>query len=137
MPNKKKLSPEDAFGRVIRERRLELGLTQSDLEGNGDGLERSYISRLESGKYQVCLRGILFLARALGMTSAELMRQVEMRLYGPARAGTHGIVAGDGHAKSLADHHQAATSGDGMAKSQIPAKRSKKTSLGRKKGAEL
>lgn len=76
---KMKLTPEDAFGRVLRERRLVLGLTQADLESEG-GLERSYISRLEAGRYQVCLRGILHLARALQMTPSQLMREVELRL---------------------------------------------------------
>lgn len=79
---KMKLTPEDAFGRVLRERRLALGLTQADLESEG-GLERSYISRLEAGRYQVCLRGILNLARALQMTPSQLMREVELRLDGP------------------------------------------------------
>lgn len=105
---KTKLTPEDAFGRVLRERRLALGLTQADLESEG-GLERSYISRLESGRYQVCLRGILSLARALQMTPAELMRDVELRLQGkeppeqkvPVSFGSDGSsVAVDGHASS-------------------------------------
>lgn len=101
---KTKLTPEDAFGRVLRERRLALGLTQADLESEG-GLERSYISRLESGRYQVCLRGILSLARALQMTPAELMRDVELRLQGkeppvqkvPAQSGSDGFPV-DSHA---------------------------------------
>ena len=82
------MTPEDAFGRVIRERRLALGLTQSDLEGE-DGLERSYISRLEAGQYQVCLRGILHLAKVLDMSSAELMEEVDRRLLQASSNSNH------------------------------------------------
>lgn len=77
-------TPEKVFGQVIKERRLRLGLTQLDLEGE-DGLERSYISRLETGQYQVCLRGILHLARMLDTTSAELMDEVEQQLQKKTR----------------------------------------------------
>ena len=73
-------SLEDAFGRVIRERRLELGLTQLDLEGEDAGLEQSYISRLEAGKFQVCLRGIFHLASVLEMTPGQLLDEVNKRL---------------------------------------------------------
>lgn len=75
-----RLTPEDVFGRVIRERRLALGLTQADLEAE-DGLEQSYISRLEAGQYQVCLRGILHLARVLKMTPSQLLEEVERKLH--------------------------------------------------------
>lgn len=72
-----KLSPEDAFGRVIRQRRMQLGLTQADLEDpEGEGLERSHISRLEAGKAEVGLRGILHLAERLQMGADELMAAV-------------------------------------------------------------
>ena len=77
--SQKPITPEDAFGRIARERRLALGLTQAEIEGEVI-MERSYISRLEAGHYQVCLRGILHLAKALKMSSAELMEQVEKKL---------------------------------------------------------
>jgi len=62
------VSPEVLFGNIIRQHRIQQGLTQSDLEGE-DRLERSYISRLEAGQYQVCLRGILHLAFIVMSTS--------------------------------------------------------------------
>lgn len=77
--SRESMTPEDAFGRIVRERRLALGLTQAEIEGE-EIMERSYISRLEAGHYQVCLRGILHLAKALKMSSAELMEQVERKL---------------------------------------------------------
>ena len=78
---KGRLSPEDAFGRVIRERRLQLGLTQADLEDpEGGGLERSHISRLEAGKSEVGLRGILHLAAKLQMSPEELIGEVVKKM---------------------------------------------------------
>ena len=86
MPAKKKKTRtktpatlEDAFGQIIREQRLALGLTQVDLEGEDAGLEQSYISRLEAGKFQVCLRGIFHLAKVLNMTPADLLDLVDQR----------------------------------------------------------
>jgi transcriptional regulator with XRE-family HTH domain len=75
------LTPEDAFGRVVRERRLELKLTQADLEGE-DGLERSYISRIEAGKTQACLRNILSLAEKLQMPAEHLIAETVRRMKG-------------------------------------------------------
>ena len=73
------VSPEVLFGNIIRQHRIQQGLTQADLEGE-DGLERSYISRLEAGQYQVCLRGILHLAQALGISAAQLINELESAL---------------------------------------------------------
>lgn len=73
------LTPEEAFASVLRERRAALGLTQADLEAD-DVMDRSYISKLELGKRQVCLRGILHLAEAMRMTPGELMDAVAARM---------------------------------------------------------
>ena len=55
MDNKQNnVSPEVLFGNIIRQHRIQQGLTQADLEGE-DGLERSYISRLGAGQYQVAM----------------------------------------------------------------------------------
>ncbi|MBL7989673.1 MAG: helix-turn-helix transcriptional regulator [Chlorobi bacterium] len=72
--------PEVAFGLVLRQLRLERGLTQADLEGD-DIMERSYISRVESGRTQICLRGILHLAEKLQLTPAELMAAVSEKMH--------------------------------------------------------
>jgi transcriptional regulator with XRE-family HTH domain len=69
------LTLEIVFGQVIRDHRKRKGLTQIDLEGE-DRMERSYISRIERGQVQVCLRGIVHLAERLEMTPAELMDEV-------------------------------------------------------------
>lgn len=83
MSNKEgKPTPEEAFAKVLKERRLALGLTQTDLEAD-DVMDRSYISKLELGKRQVCLRGILHLAEALRMSPGELMDAVASRMKAP------------------------------------------------------
>lgn len=69
------ISPEVAFGRILRNRRIALGLRQSDLEHH-DFLDQSYISKLERGERQVCLRGILHLANVLQLTPGELIDEV-------------------------------------------------------------
>ena len=79
IPKGKPLSPEIAFALVIRERRASLGLTQADLEGDGE-FDHSYISRLEKAERQVCLRGLLHLAAKLQMTPETLISEVVKRL---------------------------------------------------------
>lgn len=74
-------TPEAAFAQIVRARRIELNLKQADLEGDEE-IDRSYISRIESGKRQICLRAILHLSRKLQMSPGELMDQVE-RLVNP------------------------------------------------------
>lgn len=81
IPAGEKLSPEMAFALVLREKRMALDMTQADLEGDGD-FDHSYISRLERGERQVCLRGIIHLARKLQMTPAELMEEVMEKMEG-------------------------------------------------------
>jgi len=72
------ITPELAFGLVLREHRLRLGLSQYDLEG--DDMDRSYVSKLELGKRQVGLRGFIHLARKLQMTPVQLMAEVIERI---------------------------------------------------------
>ena len=74
-----KLTPEIAFGLVLREKRMALGLTQADLEDD-DTMDHSYISRLERGERQVCLRGIISIAGKLQMRPEELLADVLTRL---------------------------------------------------------
>lgn len=67
-----------AFAQVLRERRKALGLTQQDLEE--DGVAQSYISKLELGKRQVCLRNFIHIVEMLETTPVELMDAVMKRL---------------------------------------------------------
>lgn len=79
IPTGKALTPELAFAIVLRERRMALGLSQADLEGDGD-MDQSYISKIEQGQRQVCLRGILHLAKKLQLTPEELIGEVRKRI---------------------------------------------------------
>jgi transcriptional regulator with XRE-family HTH domain len=75
-------TPEEAFAKVVRERRLELGLTQSDLEDE-NAIDRSYISKLELAKRVPDLLVIFHIAKKLHLDPSELMRRVETSI-GPA-----------------------------------------------------
>ena len=84
------LSPEQAFGTVLRERRKALGLTQKDLEE--EQLDRSYISKLELGKRQVCLRGLLHIAEMLEMPPEELVKEVVSRMQEGEEASPNSLL---------------------------------------------
>ena len=66
---------EAAFGLVLRRYRLQRGLTQADLEGESS-IDRSFISQLENGQKQACLKTIIHLAYRLGLTPGALIDEV-------------------------------------------------------------
>ena len=67
------------FGAIIHERRIALGLRLIDLQITG-GPDRSHIGKIENGKVQVCLMGILTLAQALEVSPSDLIAEVWERL---------------------------------------------------------
>lgn len=73
-----KKSPSQVFGEVLRELRLERGLTQDQLAELAD-TERSHISSLERAEKGPSLVTILTLARALDISAADLMGRLEKR----------------------------------------------------------
>lgn len=68
-----------AFGKVLREVRVEAGLTQEQL-GLEAGVRRTFVSLLELGEQQPTLTTIIKLAEALNTTPSELIARVEMIL---------------------------------------------------------
>jgi transcriptional regulator with XRE-family HTH domain len=70
---------ERAFGRVLREVRLDRGLSQEEF-GFRSGYHRTYISFLERGKKSPSLGTIMDLAQTLRVPAWELIRRVEQRL---------------------------------------------------------
>ncbi|MGI1672030.1 MAG: helix-turn-helix transcriptional regulator [Neptuniibacter sp.] len=68
-----------AFGQVLREVRKEKNISQEQLALQSD-IDRTYISKLERGKYQPTLETILALAPVLGCPPAELVERVEKLL---------------------------------------------------------
>lgn len=79
VPRNKTLTADQAFAFVLREKRLELGLTQEDMESDRT-LDRSYISKLELAKREVGLKAIFHLAERLGMKPSELIDLVDERM---------------------------------------------------------
>jgi len=75
MPRRRK-DEEEQFGEVLREIRLERGLSQEDLALASDR-HRTYISLLERGEASPSLRTIARLAEALGVKPSEILRRIE------------------------------------------------------------
>lgn len=71
--------PVKAFGLVIRELRQSLNWSQEVL-AEETGLDRTFISQLETGRKQPSLLTIFRLARSFKVESSDLLRQVEARL---------------------------------------------------------
>lgn len=66
-----------AFGKVIRELRLDAGLTQEQL-GLEAGLRRTFVSLLELGQQQPSITTLFKIATALGVTPSEIVRRIEL-----------------------------------------------------------
>ncbi len=63
------------FGQALRRRRTVLGFTQELLAEKAD-LHRTYVADIERGKRNVSLKNVEKLAKALGLSMAELMASV-------------------------------------------------------------
>jgi len=70
------MTPEKAFGKVLREIRNEHSLSQEEL-GFESGYHRTYISLLERGKKSPSLNTVFQLAAALGVRPSEILRRTE------------------------------------------------------------
>jgi len=64
------------FGKRMREVRERVGISQEKLAEKA-GLHRTYVSSVERGKRNISLLNIERLARALSVTLAELMPEIE------------------------------------------------------------
>lgn len=62
------------LGEQVRSRRLERGLSQEQLSEKA-GLDRTYVSSLESGKRNPAFSTLIKLASALEVELAELVRE--------------------------------------------------------------
>ena len=68
-----------AFGRAVRSRRLDMGLSQEGLGFRCD-LDRTYVGGVERGERNPTLRVIVRLAEGLEIDVSRLMRQAEAEL---------------------------------------------------------
>lgn len=64
------------FGAALRRVRLAAGMSQEQL-GLESGVQRNFISLIETGQNQPTISTITKLARALGMRPSELVAQAE------------------------------------------------------------
>jgi transcriptional regulator with XRE-family HTH domain len=65
----------ERFGQRLRQKRTALGLSQERFADKAK-LDRTYVSGIERGKRNVALRNIEAIAKALGISIAELMEGV-------------------------------------------------------------
>ncbi|MGN7876747.1 helix-turn-helix domain-containing protein [Roseateles sp. 22389] len=70
------MEPAEAFGRALRHRRREASLSQEQLALEA-GLERVFISWLETGRQQPSFQTMLKLSGALKCTAADLVAEAE------------------------------------------------------------
>ncbi len=70
------MTPEEAFGKVLRELRQEHSLSQEEL-GFESGYHRTYISLLERGRKSPSLNTLFQLATALRISPSEILRRAE------------------------------------------------------------
>ena len=71
------------FGAALRRLRLAAGLTQEQL-GLESGVQRNFISLIETGQNQPTIGTVSKLARALGMKASQLVAEAEFEAA-PAR----------------------------------------------------
>ena len=68
-----------AFGEVVREARLQAGISQEALASDAS-FARSHFSRIERGLSQPTLYAMLKIAKALEVTATDLMARTEKQL---------------------------------------------------------
>lgn len=73
------IDPSAAFGKVLRQLRLERELTQETL-GLEAGVQRNFVSLIELGQNQPTITTVFKLAAALGVKPSELLELVEADL---------------------------------------------------------
>lgn len=76
MLGKVPVTPHAAFGRVLRKLRLAAGLSQEQL-GLEAGVQRNFISLIETGQNQPTIGTIFKLSSALGAKPSKMMAEAE------------------------------------------------------------
>jgi transcriptional regulator with XRE-family HTH domain len=74
-----------AFGAAVRAVRIEAGIAQEEL-AHMAGVERSHMGKIERGEHMPTLSLALKVARALGLSAAELISRTEADLPASYRA---------------------------------------------------
>ena len=76
---KKTIPVEVAFGRVLRAKRKEGGLSQEALALEA-GIDRNFVSLMERGLNQPSLSTIFKICKALNLDPSDLMRAIQIEL---------------------------------------------------------
>lgn len=78
------------FGQALRRLRLAAGLSQEQL-GLEAGVQRNFISLIETGQNQPTIGTICKLARVLGLKASELVAQAEVESERSRRPGRRNL----------------------------------------------
>jgi transcriptional regulator with XRE-family HTH domain len=65
-----------ALGERIRQLRIERGWRQIDL-AEETGIHENYVSDLEQGRKEICLRNLQAIAKAFGITLSDLLTNID------------------------------------------------------------
>jgi transcriptional regulator with XRE-family HTH domain len=76
MSGKTPVTPQSVFGQVLRRHRLAAGLSQEQL-GLESGVQRNFISLIETGQNQPTIGTIFKLATALNVKPSKLVAETE------------------------------------------------------------
>lgn len=82
------LTPEEAFGLVLRQFRTDKGLSQERLALEGN-LDRTFISMLERGLRQPSITTLIQISNVLGISASDLMAAVEQQMNSNSCEGSH------------------------------------------------
>lgn len=111
-------SLDRTFGGVVKNKREELGMSQTDL-ARKLGCPQSNVSRLESGLRSPNLRELVGLAKALNTPLSDLLRDLEKNLSGPLDG--HSIVSEPTVSYGSASAFQEAQSSEEAVMAQLAA----------------
>ncbi|MDI6768734.1 MAG: helix-turn-helix transcriptional regulator [Anaerolineales bacterium] len=75
MENEAKAQVLIAFGKAVKDRRIELGLSQESFAEKAR-LHRTYVGSLERGKRNVALLNLIQIAQALDLTPEQFLARV-------------------------------------------------------------
>jgi transcriptional regulator with XRE-family HTH domain len=73
---KERLRYAAAIGKWVKDRRLQLGMTQGEF-ATRTGLHKQRISHIETGRYDFQLSTLIVVARGLGVSVSELVRAAD------------------------------------------------------------
>jgi transcriptional regulator with XRE-family HTH domain len=77
MMSKKNVSAQLSLGKIIRNRRIELGWSQESFALKV-GLHRTYVGSIERGERNVSLENLCLISKRLGTSVSDLMKEASL-----------------------------------------------------------